>query len=141
MKALSIFQPWAWAIFNAGRNVENRNCLTPHRGPLLIYASKTRFKDDWQNAVEWMCEYVPGLLEDILIPDMENLDLGGIIGRVELVDCIRNSNSPWAMEGQIHWILKNPEPWSFSPSKTNSRGRGVYEVEHEIQGDGQNVRS
>ena len=31
-----------------------------------------------------------------------------IIGYVDLVDIIQNSSSPWSIEGQYHWILKNP---------------------------------
>ena len=41
MKALSIRQPWAWAIIHAGKDVENRPWGTRYRGPLLIHASKT----------------------------------------------------------------------------------------------------
>lgn len=31
-----------------------------------------------------------------------------IIGKVDLVDVITNSDSPFAADGQYHWILKNP---------------------------------
>ena len=34
MKALSIHQPWAWAILNAGKTVENRTWSTNYQGPL-----------------------------------------------------------------------------------------------------------
>ena len=30
MKAISIHQPWAWAIFHAGKNFENRTWTTNH---------------------------------------------------------------------------------------------------------------
>jgi hypothetical protein len=47
MKALSIRQPWAWLILNAGKDIENRDWLTRFRGPFLIHASKgmTRAED------------------------------------------------------------------------------------------------
>jgi len=32
-----------------------------------------------------------------------------IIGRVELVDVVNNSKSPWARSGSYHWILENPQ--------------------------------
>ena len=38
MKAITIKQPWAWAIIFAGRDIENRSWYTHHRGPLLIHA-------------------------------------------------------------------------------------------------------
>ncbi|MDD5394961.1 MAG: ASCH domain-containing protein [Thiothrix sp.] len=40
MKALSIQQPWAWAILNAGKDIENRDWYTPVRGRILIHAGK-----------------------------------------------------------------------------------------------------
>lgn len=46
MKALSVRQPWAWAILHAGKRIENRErkdgampAVCHHEGPLLIHAS------------------------------------------------------------------------------------------------------
>lgn len=36
MKALSVQQPWAWAIFN-GKPVENRTWPTGYRGQLGVF--------------------------------------------------------------------------------------------------------
>ncbi|PIE97453.1 MAG: hypothetical protein CR988_07775 [Treponema sp.] len=33
-----------------------------------------------------------------------------IIGYVDLVDIVQDSLSPWAIDGQYHWILENPTP-------------------------------
>lgn len=44
MNAISLRQPWAWAICHAGKRVENRDwCPAPHtiRRPLAIHTSKT----------------------------------------------------------------------------------------------------
>ncbi|MEL3899305.1 ASCH domain-containing protein [Treponema phagedenis] len=41
-------------------------------------------------------------------PDLWLLKSQTIIGYVDLVDIVQDSNSPWAIEGQYHWILKNP---------------------------------
>jgi len=40
MRALSIRQPWAWAILH-GKDVENRTWVTRVTGEFLIHASKT----------------------------------------------------------------------------------------------------
>lgn len=40
MKALSIRQPWAWAILHTGKSVENRDWYTEYRGRVLLHASK-----------------------------------------------------------------------------------------------------
>jgi len=41
MKALSIRQPWAWAIIHAGKDVENRTWKTKMTGEFLVHASKS----------------------------------------------------------------------------------------------------
>ncbi|MQA14935.1 MAG: ASCH domain-containing protein [Pseudonocardiaceae bacterium] len=41
MRALSIRQPWAWAILHAGKDVENRSWPIRHRERLVIHAAKT----------------------------------------------------------------------------------------------------
>ena len=38
MPALSIRQPWAWAILHAGKDIENRSWRTAFRGEVLIHA-------------------------------------------------------------------------------------------------------
>lgn len=41
IRALTVRQPWAWAIAHGGKNVENRSRRTHYRGPLLIHAGAT----------------------------------------------------------------------------------------------------
>ncbi|MCW5318373.1 ASCH domain-containing protein, partial [Nostoc sp. KVJ3] len=41
MKALSVRQPWAWAIIYALKNVETRGWPIHYRGDILIHAAKT----------------------------------------------------------------------------------------------------
>jgi hypothetical protein len=40
VRAPTIRQPRAWAVVNAGKDVENRRWQTSHRGPLLTHAAK-----------------------------------------------------------------------------------------------------
>lgn len=35
---------------------------------------------------------------------------GAILGVVELVDCVRDHDSPWAMPDSWHWVLSSPRP-------------------------------
>lgn len=42
MKALSIWQPWAWLIAAGQKRIETRCWSTLYRGPLLIHAGKTQ---------------------------------------------------------------------------------------------------
>jgi hypothetical protein len=60
------------------------------------------------------------------------VETGGIIGVVELVDCVEGHKSPWAMDGCYHWLLENPRSAPFVPMqglrifnvKVAARGRG-----------------
>lgn len=94
--ALSIRQPWAWAIVNGHKDVENRLWATDHRGSLLIHAGK---KFDRRGF---------GLLEQLGIAYPDEPDVGGIVGMVDVIGCIDDSESPWAREGSWHWLLARP---------------------------------
>lgn len=39
MQAISVQQPWAFAIARGGKTVSNQSLPTAYRGPLLIHAS------------------------------------------------------------------------------------------------------
>ena len=59
--ALSVRQPWAWALLFGGKDVENRTWSTRHRGRIWIHASKREIADDVDYAVQlvakgWNCE-------------------------------------------------------------------------------------
>ena len=97
MKALSVRQPWAWLICAGHKDVENRVWRTDYREPLLIHASRTYDK----MGELWVRKTFP----HISIP---SLDLGCIIGRVNLTSCVKSFSSPWAEEGLWHWVLTDP---------------------------------
>ncbi len=107
--ALSIRQPWAWAIMHAGKGVENRDWATKYRGQICIHAAKACSKKDYLEAVEF--------IQSIGIEwplDVNTLDRGGIIGTAELVDCVSASESPWFF-GKYGFVLKNPKATQFIP--------------------------
>lgn len=41
MKAITIRQPWAWAVAIGAKTIENRTRGTSYRGPLAIHAGRT----------------------------------------------------------------------------------------------------
>jgi len=100
MKALSIRQPWAWLIVYGFKNVENRTWRTSYRGPLLIHAG-TRV-----DPVGYDVAFQLG----VVVPD--DLDLGGIIGQVDIVDCVESMDSPW-FSGPFGFVIANPRPLPF----------------------------
>lgn len=111
MKALSIRQPWAWLILNAGKDVENRDWPTPFRGRFLIHASKGMTREEYENGSD-MLWLDPG----VQLPPFEKLERGGIVGSVELVDCVEESESEWFF-GRYGFVLRDPQPMIFEPCK------------------------
>ena len=51
--ALSIRQPWAWAILHAGKDIENRSWSTSFRGPVCIHAAKGMTAAEFDGFVEF----------------------------------------------------------------------------------------
>lgn len=117
MKILSIRQPWAWAIIHGGKDVENRTWKTNFRGRFLIHAPIVFDKDGelWlTNNRERLGKYSNWLS---LQPFIHSAILrGGIIGSVELIDCVTAHDSPW-FAGPYGFVLKNPQWLPFQPCK------------------------
>lgn len=93
---LTLKQPWAWAVFHAGKDVENRSAGTPYRGRLYIHAG-----------VRYDLDAIDALLQLGYRPPLD-MPHGVIVGHVELVDVVRDSTSRWATPGAMHWILAKP---------------------------------
>lgn len=109
-RALSIRQPWAWAILNAGKDIENRPRRFHYRGPICIHASKA------SGAIEFMqaCQDIVAITASKHEPPKlaQPIDRGGIIGTAEIVDCIEASDSPWWI-GPFGLVLRNVQPVPF----------------------------
>jgi hypothetical protein len=117
MIALSIRQPWASLILLAGKDIENRPWKTRVRGPILIHAAKGMTKREYLDAMDFADangSFRIGHLLDSFEPD--NLPCGGIIGSVNLVDCVYQSDSPW-FQGPYGFVLQDPKPLKFIPFK------------------------
>lgn len=106
---LTIHQPWAWLIVHGLKDVENRTWRTPYRGPLYIHAGK---KLD-----ETAREFVRLQFPEIQLPPDEDLKRGGIIGRVNLKECVTGHPSKWARPCAWHWTLSDPQPLPLEPMR------------------------
>lgn len=113
--ALSIRQPWAWAIMN-GKPIENRDWPTKFRGRVLVHASKTCTKAEYEAAAEFINGQLDAKGDPLKVPPLELLDRGGIIGSVEIVDCVTESDSQWFF-GQYGFVLRDPKHLPFTPIK------------------------
>ena len=97
-RALSIKQPWAWAIVTGNKDIENRSRVTHLREPLLIHAG-LRFSDEGFGFLE---------RHGISCPSEDELPTGALVGMAELTDCVKESGSPWGHADYWHWILSSP---------------------------------
>lgn len=92
MKALSLKQPFAILVVEGRKTIELRVWNTKLRGPFLVHASRTPFKDQYEKF---------GYKKD-------SLPLGAIIGVVNLLDVKEYSTSDeWRQDFQRH--LAGPE--------------------------------
>lgn len=122
IKVLTVRQPWAWAMFLSQnpKDVENRSWSTTYRGPLLIHAGKA-----YERWAEAYLEQHFGVQPQ----PKDALQFGGIVGMVELVSCVRNSGSLWAMSDCWHWILRTPRALPFHPMRGQ---QGLFRVEYDL---------
>jgi hypothetical protein len=120
MIALSIRQPWAWVILHRGKDVENRTWPTKFRGRLLIHAAKIMRNEDWRAGYMAFSRCA----QSLGMEGPQALDYGGIVGSVELVDCVTESASPW-FAGPFGFVLRNPQPLPFRPFRGRLR---LFEV-------------
>jgi len=104
MKALTIRQPWAWAITHGYKKFENRTWQTSYRGPLLIHAGR-RFD---QEGLDWIKATFPNL------PMPEQFQQGGFVGMCKLVDVVTESASPWFF-GPFGFVLSDVQRVEFIP--------------------------
>ena len=99
LKALTVLQPWAWAIAAGHKRVENRTWATGYRGPLAIHAGKS----------DRMLALGREFLErrGVIVPADNDLVYGAVIAVATLVDCVPAddaSSDPWAF-GPWCWRL------------------------------------
>ena len=116
MKAISIRQPWAWLILRGGKDIENRDWATRLRERVFIHASGTMTREDYF-AAKIFCSALPDgtFPEDFFFPTFESLQplLGGIVGEVEIADCVKASKSPWFV-GPCGFVLREPVALPFT---------------------------
>lgn len=114
LDALSVRQPWAWAIVHAGKPVENRswkkgNPGLKFRGPCCIHAAKGMTRAEYEDAADFMASI------GITCPAPADLQRGGIIGVTNVVDIVAELDSPWFF-GPKGLLLRDTRPVDFIPS-------------------------
>jgi hypothetical protein len=109
LPTISIRQPWAWLIVNGYKDIENRIWEAKLRGRVLIHAG--------QSKSGITAEELAYVKRHYRISDLpETFETGGIIGIVELVDCVKRHRSKW-FNGPFGWVLAKPRRLPFKKCK------------------------
>lgn len=119
--ALSIRQPWAWAILHAGKDIENRSWPAPRwmiGQRFWVHVSKWWRPEDVQEDAEDAIDLarIRGVEPPRVTLRMLREQTGGIIGSARLVGCVTRSTSPWFV-GPVGFVLADREPCEFRPCK------------------------
>jgi hypothetical protein len=111
LRAVSVRQPWAWAIARGHQPVLSRAADTGYRGPVAIYAS---FRVDLESFESDVVRQAASAAWDPADPVAA---IGGIVAVVRLagVCAAAASGAPcgcgeWARPGAYHWRFADPRP-------------------------------
>lgn len=119
--ALSIRSPWHHGILYAGKDIENRSRRTNFRGSVCIHVSLYNPTEpdiwDYNDTLAAAVSHEDELNTHwLLIEDERIQQRGGIIGVVDIVDCVDRSDSAWFF-GPYGYVLQNARPVPFIPCK------------------------
>lgn len=128
MWALSLRQPWLWAILDLPpelrKDVENRSWHSRFRGKVLLHASKTCTYREWIEARAFIWS-----IADRMCPGRQRLPMGGIVGWVEILGCVNQCASPWfgGPWGYLLGVRGKIEPMIECPGQ-----RGFFRVPEDV---------
>lgn len=104
--ALSVKQPWAWLICKGYKDIENRSWETIFRGRVYIHASKSPEPYN-ERLIDYLVKRGLSVAATLALCSSK-LAKGAIVGEVDVIDCVKNSESIWAEKGMCHYVLANP---------------------------------
>lgn len=121
VRALTVHQPWAWAIAHAGKRVENRRWVTSYRGRVLVHAGAffdpAGIDDPRVVSAGADRQLVTGMGPEQLA---DQIFTGrAVVAVATLVDCHPDDGpcSPWSAEGHWHWVLDDVRPIPPLPAR------------------------
>lgn len=112
--ALSVRQPWAYAIVAGWKPVENRSWRAPNpglkfRGECAIHASKGMTRDEYESGRDFMAAL------GFRLPSACDLPRGGIVGVATIIDVVKAFDSDWFF-GPRGLVLADVRPIDFIPA-------------------------
>ncbi|MER9375939.1 hypothetical protein [Mesorhizobium sp. M0491] len=111
--ALSVRQPWAFALAHQWKSVENRSWKAANpglkfRGDFAIHASTGMTRDEYEDCAD-LCQSL-----GFRCPPPAELERGGIVGVGTIVAIVTEFDSPWFF-GPKGLIIANARPVEFIP--------------------------
>lgn len=139
VRGLTIRQPWAFAIAEGFKTVENRTRRTNYRGTLLIHAGQNRDQsvaivqysrdaairlDELGGSANfWDARhYIPSR---VVRAPHATLALSGVIATARLAGCHQADASccaPWGLADQWHWELADIQPLQQAVPRAGALG-------------------
>lgn len=124
LRALTIHQPYAWAIAAGLKPVENRTWMTYHQGPIAIHAGVGAGpKWQFQNAVEHVADLTGRTVQDVIKACQVR---GAVVAVATLTEVCSEARyrawsvrdacecGPWSVGRSLHFRLADvralPEP-------------------------------
>lgn len=131
MKALSFSRPWDYVILHPPfKDVENRPWRTHFRGRIYVHRAKSRDVEGLRWMMEHRHELGLGPLTGPTFSHLGNLMVDdcptGLVGEIEVRDCVTESESPWFF-GPNGLVLANPKAYE-KPIPYKGKP-GFFEVE------------
>jgi hypothetical protein len=110
INCLSVKNPWAYAIINLGKDIENRMRATSYRGVLYIHSSRISDPNGISRVLQ-IGNSLGRIYNDLTIEEMM-ANNGYILGCVDLYDCRKaiGTSNPWGEPNCVHWLLRNSAP-------------------------------
>lgn len=130
MLTLSVMQPWAWLLVNGHKDIENRDWKPTNpglkvRGKALIHAGK-----NIDGGKRGYADFKEGIFDDfgIVMPELEGLKLGGIVGMVHIIGVTTEPKSRW-FYGPYGFQIDRARPLPFMPYKGQL---GFFNVKYDL---------
>jgi hypothetical protein len=113
-RALSIRQPWAWAVARGLKPIENRDWRQPNpalqfRGAFCVHAATGMTREEYLAARDFMAA------RGVTVPLPAELRRGGIIGTARVETIIKASENSW-FTGRIGLVLAGAREVPFIPA-------------------------
>lgn len=107
--ALTLQQPWATAVRDLGKRVENRSWPAPERvmGQVIAIHAGRAFREE---AADWIAARTGRMLT------RNNVPLGAVVALARVVDVVQERDDFWFF-GPLGWVLDNVVPLEPVPCR------------------------